>query len=298
MPDLRLPLGPDVVRRRRSVRVVEDGWTAHVPAPWRDAAANGGRAAIRKVRSRAAYEEWYPTFADSGLAVATWPVAYGGLDLSPDQARVAESVLAPYNLGRLNPLGLNSAAPALFAHGTEEQRLRFLPPLVRNEEKWCQLLSEPGAGSDLASLATRAMLDGEEWVLNGQKVWTTWAHLSDFAICLARTDPTVPKRRGLTYFIVDLHAPGVEVRPLRHIGGEVDFNEVFLDDVRVPDAHRVGATGDGWRVAGVDPRRRAPDGVGLGLRRRRPHRRLRHRPDHRARGGARAHRRNRTSASS
>ena len=209
-----------------------------------------GAAAIRKVRSRTAYEEWYPTFADSGLAVATWPVAYGGLDLSPDQARVAESILAPYNLGRLNPLGLNSAAPALFAHGREEQRLRFLPPLVRNEEKWCQLLSEPGAGSDLASLATRAVQDGEEWVLNGQKVWTTWAHLSDFAICLARTDPAVPKRRGLTYFIVDLRAPGVDVRPLRHIGGEVDFNEVFLDDVRVPDAHRVGATGDGWRVAG------------------------------------------------
>ncbi len=121
---------------------------------------------------------------------------------------------------------------------------------MRNEEKWCQLLSEPGAGSDLASLATRAELDGEEWVLNGQKVWTTWAHLSDFAICLARTDPDVPKRRGLTYFIVDLHAPGVTVRPLRHIGGEVDFNEVFLDDVRIPDAYRVGATGDGWRVAG------------------------------------------------
>ncbi len=249
-PDLRLPLdrssSDDEVRR-----VVEAWVSAHVPAPWQDAAAHGGRAAIRKVRPRAVYEEWYPTFADSGLAVATWPVAYGGLDLSSAQARVAEAVLAPYNLGRLNPLGLNSAAPALFAHGREEQRLRFLPPLVRNEEKWCQLLSEPGAGSDLASLATRATLDGEEWVLTGQKVWTTWAHLSDFAICLARTDPTVPKRRGLTYFIVDLDAPGVQVRPLRHIGGEVDFNEVFLDEVRVPDAHRIGAAGDGWRVAGA-----------------------------------------------
>ncbi len=232
-------------------RAVADWVAEHVPEAWRAAARAGGRAAIRKVRSRAEYEQWYPMFAASGLAVATWPEEYGGLDLSPAQARIAESVLAPFNLGRLNPLGLNSAAPALFAHGTEEQRLRFLPPLVRNEEKWCQLLSEPGAGSDLASLATRATLDGEEWVLSGQKVWTTWAHLSDFAICLARTDPDVPKRRGLTYFIVDLHAPGVEVRPLRHIGGEVDFNEVFLDAVRVPDAHRVGATGDGWRVAGA-----------------------------------------------
>jgi alkylation response protein AidB-like acyl-CoA dehydrogenase len=234
------------------VRGAVAAWVAErVPPPWREAARRGGRAAIRKVRSRAEYEEWYPTLADSGLAVATWPVEYGGLDLSPAQARIAEAVLAPYNLGRLNPLGLNSAAPALFAYGTEEQRRRFLPALVRNEEKWCQLLSEPGAGSDLASLATRATLDGEEWVLSGQKVWTTWAHLSDFAICLARTDPTVPKRRGLTYFIVDLHAAGVDVRPLRHIGGEVDFNEVFLDAVRIPDEQRIGATGDGWRVAGA-----------------------------------------------
>jgi alkylation response protein AidB-like acyl-CoA dehydrogenase len=232
------------------IREVVTGWVeANVPEPWRKAAP-GGRAAIRGVRSRADYDAWYPTFADSGLAVATWPVEYLGLDLTVEQARVAESVLAPYNLGRLNPLGLNSAAPALFAHGTEEQRLRFLPPMVRNEEKWCQLLSEPGAGSDLASLAMRALRDGDEWVLTGQKVWTTWAHFSDFAVCLARSDPKLKKRQGLTYFIVDLTWPGVDVRPLRHIGGEVDFNEVFLDDVRVPDTYRIGSAGEGWRVAG------------------------------------------------
>ena len=155
---------------------------------WRTAAVDG-RDALRRVRPRADYEAWYPVFAASGLAVATWPVEYLGLDLLPAQARVVESVLAPYNLGRLNPLGLNAAAPALFAHGTEEQRARFLPPMVRNEERWCQLLSEPGAGSDLASLATRAVRDGDEWVLDGQKVWTTWAHRSEFAVCLARTDP-------------------------------------------------------------------------------------------------------------
>ena len=232
------------------IRACVEQWVAdHVPAPWR-AAAPGGTRAIRAVRTRQEYEAWYPTFVDSGLAVATWPVRYLGLDLAPDQARVAEAVLAPFNLGRLNPLGLNSAAPALFAHGTEEQRLRFLPPMVRDEERWCQLLSEPGAGSDLASLATRAELDGDEWVLTGQKVWTTWAHFSDFAVCLARSDPSRKKRQGLTYFIVDLHAPGVEVRPLRHLGGEIDFNEVFLDAVRVADDRRIGAVGDGWRVAG------------------------------------------------
>jgi alkylation response protein AidB-like acyl-CoA dehydrogenase len=203
------------------------------------------------VRSRAEYEVWYPAFADAGLVVPTWPVAYGGLDLAPAAARAIDQELRPYNLGRLNPLGLNLAAPALFAHGTEEQRLRFLPAIVRNDEVWCQLFSEPGAGSDLASLATRAERDGPggDWVVTGQKVWTTWAHLADFGVLLARTDPDVPKRKGITYFLVDLHAPGVEVRPLRHIGGEVDFNEVFLDRVRVPDAHRVGDVGAGWTVA-------------------------------------------------
>lgn len=221
----------------------------HVPVDWRDAADRGGPAAIREVRSRADYEAWYPTFGASGLVAATWPLEYGGLDLSRSVARAVEAVLAPYNLGRLNPLGLNLAAPALFAHGTEEQRRRFLPPIVRNEERWCQLFSEPGAGSDLASLASRAERDGDEWVVTGQKVWTTWAHVSDFGVLLARTDPEVPKRKGITYFLVDLRQPGVEVRPLRHLGGEIDFNEVFLDGARLPDRQRVGAVGDGWRVA-------------------------------------------------
>ncbi len=224
---------------------------ANVPPAWRDAARRGGAAAIREVRSRSEYEVWYPVFARSGLVVPTWPVAYGGLDLSPDIARLAEAELRPYNLGRLNPLGLNLAAPALFAHGTEEQRRRFLPPIVRNEETWCQLFSEPGAGSDLASLATTAVRDGDEWIVTGQKVWTTWAHLSDFAVLLARTDPDAPKRKGITYFLLDLHQPGVDVRPLRHLGGEIDFNEVFLDRARIPDSQRVGEVGDGWRVAGA-----------------------------------------------
>jgi len=237
-----------------------------VPAAWRAAAERGGPAAVREVRTFADYEAWYPAFAASGLVVPTWPVAYGGLDLPPALARSVERVLAPYNLGRLNPLGLNLCAPALFAHGNEGQRRRWLPRIVDNTERWCQLFSEPGAGSDLASLATRAERDGDEWVLTGQKVWTTWAHVSDWAVCLARTDPALPKRKGITYFLVDLRVPGVDVRPLRHITGEVDFNEVFLDGVRVPDAQRVGAPGDGWRVANatLSGERQMVSGAGSG----------------------------------
>jgi alkylation response protein AidB-like acyl-CoA dehydrogenase len=221
----------------------------HVPSSWRDAARRGGAAAIREVRSRDEYEHWYPVFGRSGLVVPNWPTEYGGLGVGRAVAKRIDAELRPYNLGRLNPLGLNLVAPALFAHGTEQQRLRFLPPIVRNEERWCQLFSEPGAGSDLASLATRAVRDGDEWVITGQKVWTTWAHLSDFAVLLARTNVDVPKRKGITYLMLDLRQDGVDVRPLRHITGEIDFNEVFLEGARTPDALRVGDVDDGWRVA-------------------------------------------------
>jgi alkylation response protein AidB-like acyl-CoA dehydrogenase len=248
------------------VAAVREWIEAHVPRAWIDAGRAGGAAAIRTVRTRAEYEAWYPEFARSGLVAPTWPVPYGGLDLTPAAARLVEQELRPFNLGRLNPLGINLCAPALFAHGTEEQRLRFLPPIVRNEEVWCQLFSEPGAGSDLASLATTATRDGEHWTVTGQKVWTTWAHLADFGVLLARTDAGVPKRQGVTYFLMDLHQPGVEVRPLRHIGGDVDFNEVFLDGAVVPDSQRVGGVGDGWTVANatLSGERQMVSGAGSG----------------------------------
>jgi alkylation response protein AidB-like acyl-CoA dehydrogenase len=248
------------------VEAVRDWVDVAVPAAWVVAGRRGGPAAVREVRSRAEYEAWYPAFGRSGLVAPSWPRAYGGLGLSPAHARRIDEELRPFNLGRLNPLGLNLAAPALFAHGTEEQRRRFLPPIVRNEEVWCQLFSEPGAGSDLASLSTRAEPDGDEWVITGQKVWTTWAHLSDFAVLLARTDINVPKRQGLTYFLIDLHQSGVDIRPLRHMGGEVDFNEVFLDGARVPDSYRVGAVGGGWKVANatLSGERQMVSGTGSG----------------------------------
>lgn len=227
-------------------------WVAeHVPALWREAAARGGAAEVRKVRTREEYEAWYPVFAGSGMVVPALPVEYGGLGVPNRVARLIDAELRPLNLGKLNIVGVTAIIPPLLAYGTEEQKRRFIPPLVRNEEIWCQLLSEPGAGSDLASLATRAVRDGDEWVITGQKVWNTWAHYSHFGLLVARTDPDVPKRQGITCFIVPIDAPGVTVRELVHITGEVDFNEVFLDEVRIPDSYRIGPENAGWKVVGA-----------------------------------------------
>ena len=191
----------------------------------------------------------------AGLAWVHFPEGHGGLGLPRSLQPMVEGLFAaagaPDNNPRANGIGLGMVAPTILTYGTEEQRQRFLEPLWCGEEIWCQLFSEPGAGSDLAGLATRAVRDASsgEWVVNGQKVWTSGAHNADFAILVARTDPDVPKHRGITYFLLDMHDPGVEVRPLRQITGEAEFNEVFLADVRVPDAMRVGEVGDGWRVA-------------------------------------------------
>lgn len=242
-----VPIGP-ATSVAEAVTAVERWITDEVPETWRAAAA-AGPDALRTVRSPSDYRQWYPAFAQSGLVAPTWPTEHGGLSITDDAARAIETVLRPLRFSRLNPLGLNNAAAALFSHGTEEQRRRFLPPIVRNEEKWCQLFSEPGAGSDLASLATRAVRDGDQWIITGQKVWTTWADEADFAILLARTDPDQPKHQGITYFLLDMRQPGVQVRPLRQITGEKEFNEVFLDGARVPDEHRVGDINDGWRVS-------------------------------------------------
>lgn len=190
---------------------------------------------------------------DAGLAWVHFPQGRGGLGAPRgEQERVDERLAAAGapepDRGR-NSIGLGMAAPTLIAFGTEEQQQRYLRPLFTSEEIWCQLFSEPGAGSDLAAVATRAVPDGDGWVVDGQKVWTSGAHNASRAILVARTDTSVPKHAGLTYFVVDMSDPGVEVRPLRQVTGEAEFNEVFLTGVRVPDSDRIGAVGEGWKVA-------------------------------------------------
>ncbi|MFJ4922844.1 acyl-CoA dehydrogenase family protein [Streptomyces sp. NPDC088725] len=190
---------------------------------------------------------------DAGLAWVHYPAGLGGLDAPRSLQAVVDTELAaagaPDNDPRRIGIGLGMAAPTILRFGTQEQKERFLRPLWVGEEVWCQLFSEPGAGSDLAALGTRAVRDGDDWIVNGQKVWTSSAHLARWAILIARTDPGLPKHRGISYFICDMTDPGVEVRPLRQITGEAEFNEVFLTDVRVPDTHRLGETGEGWKVA-------------------------------------------------
>ncbi len=190
---------------------------------------------------------------DAGLAWVHFPVGLGGLGGSRGDQQVVEDALAaagaPDNDPRRIGIGLGMAAPTILTFGTDEQKQRFLRPLWTGEEVWCQLFSEPGAGSDLAALGTRARRDGDDWVVTGQKVWTSSAHTARWAILVTRTDPDVPKHAGMTYFVCDMTDPGVEVRPLRQITGEAEFNEVFLTEARIPDAHRLGAVGDGWRVA-------------------------------------------------
>jgi alkylation response protein AidB-like acyl-CoA dehydrogenase len=188
---------------------------------------------------------------DAGLAWVHFPEGLGGLGLPRESQSIVDEELAgtPDNDPRRIGIGLGMAAPTILAFGTDEQKQRYLRPLWTGEEVWCQLFSEPGAGSDLAALGTRAVRDGDDWLVTGQKVWTSSAHTARFAILVARHDPDLPKHAGLTYFVLDMTDPGVEVRPLRQITGEAEFNEVFMTGARVPDANRLGAVGEGWKVA-------------------------------------------------
>ncbi|MGH9292507.1 MAG: acyl-CoA dehydrogenase family protein [Acidimicrobiales bacterium] len=187
-----------------------------------------------------------------GLAWVHFPPDYGGLDLPPVLQRRVDGRLqaagaTPHGFREFFALAM--AGPTVVTHGSDELRRRLLPAMFSGEDVWCQLFSEPGAGSDLAGLSTRAVRDGDEWVVSGQKVWNTLAHVADRGMLVTRTDPEAPKHKGLTYFALDMHAAGVDVRPLRQMTGEAEFNEVYLSEVRVPDSDRIGDAGDGWRVA-------------------------------------------------
>jgi alkylation response protein AidB-like acyl-CoA dehydrogenase len=189
---------------------------------------------------------------DRGLAWVHFPEGNGGLGLSPaDQLyamRRLSALGAPSAIMR-NIIGYGMVAPTIATHGTDEQKSRFLRPLFTGEEIWCQLFSEPGAGSDVATLSTRAERDGDEWIMTGQKVWTTLAHIASYGLIIARTNPDVPKHKGITAFLVDMHAPGVDVRPLFQVTGEAEFNECFFNEVRIPDTRRLGGVGEGWGVS-------------------------------------------------
>ena len=193
---------------------------------------------------------WQRDLAGGGWVGVAWPAEYGGLGAGPTEHFIVQEELAraraPEMVGRI---GLNLAAPTLLAHGTEQQKSRWLARIRSADDLWCQLFSEPGAGSDLASLATRAERVEGGWLVNGQKVWTSYAQFADWGVCLARTDPGASKHRGISYLVVDMHHPGVEVRPLVQLTGEAEFNEVFLTDVLVPDDQLIGPEHEGWRVA-------------------------------------------------
>ncbi len=220
-----------------------------LPSVWLQALERDDREALRSARAALDRTAWWKALASSGLAAPRWPVGSGGLALPAARARIVTEELnrvrAPYST---NPVGIGLVGPVLLAHGTEDQK-KLLARIASHEDTWCELFSEPGAGSDLASLSTRAVRDGDEWVVTGQKVWSSLAHESRWGLLLARTDPNAEKHAGITAFIMDMSRPGVEIRPLRLLTGDAHFNEVFFTDVRISDFFRIGEEGHGWEVA-------------------------------------------------
>jgi alkylation response protein AidB-like acyl-CoA dehydrogenase len=227
-----------------------DEWLrAYLPAGWMEAVDSGDEEAFSRVRSQLDDAAFLQAIGRAGWAQASWPEAYGGRSLDPAEATQVEERKNHYRLPRsFNLLGFGLAAPTIMQWGTEEQKRYFLTRMAQGEF-WCQLFSEPGNGSDVAGLATRAVRDGDEWVINGQKVWTSGAQMAQRGMLIARSDPEAPKHKGITYFACDMTDPAVDVRPLRQMTGDAEFNEVFLTDVRIPDAWRIGPVGGGWAVA-------------------------------------------------
>ncbi len=221
----------------------------HLPAAWVAAVEADDDDALRAAQQGFDTRAFLREIGKSGWAQPTWEVAHGGRGLTNEEAAPVEEEKSRFRTPRsFNVLGFGLAAPTIREYGTDEQKAFYLSRLAQGDV-WCQLFSEPGNGSDVAGLATRAERDGDEWVVNGQKVWTSGAHMSKWGMLIARSHPDQPKHKGITYFLLDMESPGVEVRPLRQITGDAEFNEVFLSDVRVPDSCRLGPEGGGWAVA-------------------------------------------------
>jgi alkylation response protein AidB-like acyl-CoA dehydrogenase len=215
-----------------------------------DLDASSGLSAWESPEALERLRAWNRKLADAGYAAIAWPAEYGGRGAGlMEQVVYAEELHRAGGPRTLNPIGISNIAPAIIQHGTEEQKRRFLPPMLRGDEIWCQGFSEPNAGSDLASLQTRAVADGDDFVVNGQKVWNTFGNVADWCELLVRTDPDVPKHKGISCLLVDMRLPGVEARPLVTITGEPEFSEIFYTDVRVPRSALLGPENEGWRVA-------------------------------------------------
>jgi len=227
----------------------EEAFRAELRA-WLAANVPSGHESPTLAEEVAFLRDWQRRLHEGGWVGIHWPRAYGGRGASVVEHYIFQEEIAAARAPEIiNRIGVNLVGPTLIAHGTEEQRRHFLPPILPAEELWCQLFSEPGAGSDLTALRTRAERRGDGWVVSGQKVWTSYAQFARWGILLARTDPDAPKAKGISYFICDMHAAGVTVRPLRQMTGSEEFNEVFLDEVFVPDAQRVGEVNAGWAIA-------------------------------------------------
>ena len=229
-----------------------DWIAANAPTQYEDELrkASLGRVQIKSANILDIAKAWQKKKADAGWAVPHWPTEYGGRGATPIERVIWQQEEGVFGkLGALFIIGQGMCGPTMMAFASEDQKRHYLPPLASGENVWCQLFSEPAGGSDVAGLRTRAEKDGDDWVINGQKIWTSGAHYSDYGILITRTDPTVPKHKGLTMFFLDMKSPGVEIKPIKQANGQSEFNEVYFTDVRIPDTQRLGAVGDGWNVS-------------------------------------------------
>ncbi|MBR0898957.1 acyl-CoA dehydrogenase [Bradyrhizobium tropiciagri] len=225
---------------------------ANAPKQYEDELANAsiGRIELKDADTLDVAKAWQKKKAEAGWACLQWPKEYGGRGSTPIESVIWQQEEGLFGkLSSVFIIGHGMCGPTMMTYASEQQKRFYLPPLASGEKVWCQLFSEPAGGSDIAGLRTRAERDGEEWVINGQKIWTSGAHIADHGILLTRTDPNVPKHKGLTMFFIDMKSPGIEVKPIKQANGQAEFNEVYFTDVRVPDAQRLGAVNDGWNVS-------------------------------------------------